>query len=315
MLARNPHLVVSMFGMNDCLSPPPSVFQDNLKTIVTQCRAAGAALVLCTPNSIYPEDIRRFANLPAFADAVRTLAAEMSVPLADCFLAYEKLRASDPLAWKLLMSETIHPCLNGHRLFAQTIAETISGKKIVLDNVPPPSPGLLFTFNRLSHKQPVNLIAMPPYDAIVPNVLRKLYPDAVIETTSWPIGALSEMEEWAKGVRAKNPSWVVVAVPSTADSATDEIGIRSYNQILNWSLAFSVAQWDAIAILPSVTEPNLPSEAARRAELAKRVIVGKDISFIERTPQDGSEPEAIVQRWVETQHKSWMAVQGEGTSK
>lgn len=310
VFACKPHLVVVMFGMNDCAAANPRVFQDNLTTIVQRCRESGAAVVLCTPNSIYPDDKTRFANLPSCADAVHALAAEMSIPMADCFLAYENLRASDPLAWKLLMSETIHPCMNGHRLFAQTIAETISGKKTVLDHVPPPSPALTFTFDRLSRKQPISLIAMPPYDTIMPKVLRTVYPKAVIDTTPWPTGALGEMEQWSKGIRAKKPTLVVVAVPANAQSTNDETLIRSYNWILNWSLAFGVAEWDSIAVLPSVTQPKLTGDESRRADLARRVVAGLDIGFIERTAGDGSQPEAILQRWIETQHKSWTAMQG-----
>jgi len=309
VLACKPHLVVVMFGMNDCAAANPKAFQDNLKTIVQRCRESGAAVVLCTPNSIYPDDKTRFAHLPTYVDAVRTLAAEMAVPMADCFLAYENLRASDPLAWKLLMSETIHPCMNGHRLFAQTIAETISGKKTVLDSVPPPCPSLTFTFDRLSRKQPISLIAMPPYDTIMPNALWTVYPNAVIDITSWPTGAaLGEMEQWSKGIREKKPNLVVVAVPANTQSPNDETLIRSYNWILSWSLAFGVAQWDLIAILPSVTQPNLTGDESRRADFAQQVVVGKDIGFIERTAPDDSEPEAILQRWIETQHKSWTAM-------
>jgi lysophospholipase L1-like esterase len=310
VLARKPHLVVVMFGMNDCTAANPRVFQDNLKTIVQRCRESGAAVVLCTPNSIYPEDKTRFANLPSCVDAVRAVAAEMPVPMADCFLAYENLRASDPLAWKLLMSETIHPCMNGHRLFAQIIVEAISGKKTVLDNVSPPYPALTFTFDRLSRKQPVNLIAMPPYDTIMPKVLRTIYPNAVIDITPWPTGALGEMEKWSKGIREKKPALVVVAIPANAQSANDETFIRSYNWILSWSLAFGVAQWDTIAILPSVTQPNLTGGESRFADLAQRVVAGRDIGFVERAARDGSEPEAILQRWTKTQHKSWTAMQG-----
>ena len=311
VLAWKPHLVVVMFGMNDCAAVKPSVFQGNLKTIVQRCRESGAAVVLCTPNSIYPDDKTRFANLPSCVDAVRTLAAKLPVPMADCFLAYENLRASDPLAWKLLMSETIHPCMNGHRLFAQTIAETISGKKTVLDHVSPPSPALTFSFDRLSRKQPIRMIAMPPYDTIMPKALLTVYPNAVIDATPWPTGASADMEQWGKGIREKKPTLVVVAVPANAQSANDETFIRSYNWILSWSLAFDVAQWDSIAILPSVTQPKMTGDESRRADLAQRVVAGRDIGFIERPVRDDSEPEAILQRWIVAQHKSWTAARGE----
>ncbi len=308
VLACKPHLVVVMFGMNDCLAADPKKFQENLKTIVQRCRESGAAVVLCTPNSIYPDDTTRFANLPSYADAVRTLSAEMSVPMADCYRAYETIRVAAPVAWKLLMSETIHPCMNGHRIIAQTIVETISGRKIVFDKVPPPSPGLTFTFDLLSRKQPVKLIAVPPYDTLMPKVLRTIYTNAVINPTQWPRGALGEMEQWSKGIRPKRPTLVVVAVPANARVANDETFIRSYNWILNWSIAFSVAKWDTIAILPSASERELSGDDIRFTDLAQRVITGKDIGFVEHTAGDDSDPEMILQRWVEAEHKSWTAM-------
>lgn len=313
VLAYKPHLVIVMFGMNDCLAAAPEAFKENLRTIVQCCRDAGADVVLCTPNSIYPEDPERFANLPAHVDAVRTLSAELSVPLADCYLAYETVRAADPVAWKLLMSETIHPGMNGHRLFAETILETISGMKVVLDAVPPPAPALRFTFDRLSQKQPVTVIAAPPYDTLMPNVLRAIYPDAVIHLTSWPLGTLAEMEQWSQGIRAQTPNLVVVAVPANARGVTDETFIRSYSWILNYSLAFGVAEWDTIAILPSVTERELSGDAIAYANLAQRVIAGSDLSCVVRTDGDDAEPEQILKRWLDAEHTSWTALR-KGTS-
>ncbi len=306
VLAHQPHLVVIMFGMNDCKGAASSgLFRDNLKTIVQRCRGAGAAVVLCTPNSIYPDDKERFANLPSCADAARALAAEMSVPLADCYLAYENLRAADPTAWSLLMSETIHPCLNGHRLFAETIAATISGRQTVLNDGPPPAPALAFTFDALGRNQPIHLIAVPPYDAIVPEALRTACPGAVVDVTSWPVGALADMEQWGKGIRAraKKPTLVVVAVPANATAATAEGFIRSYNWVLNWSVAFGAATWDTVAVLPSVTERALSRDEARFADLARRVIVGKDIGLIECPAGDRSDASAIVRRWIEAQRR------------
>ena len=70
------------------------------------------------------------ADIPAisaaYAQATRDVAKELSAPLADCQAAYEDLRAKDPTAWRLLMSETIHPGMLGHKLFAEVIAETVA---------------------------------------------------------------------------------------------------------------------------------------------------------------------------------------------
>jgi len=291
-----------MFGMNDCVNTKPDSFRENLKKMVQRTRKTDAEAVLCTPNSIYPEDPRRLQHLAEYAEIVRKAATEMSAPLADCYRAYEDLRAANPAEWKLLMSETIHPGMNGHKLFAEVIAQTISGKRVKLDDVGPPSPTLSFTFDRLLEKQPLSVIAMPPYDRLVPDALRKIHPDAVINVTPWPAspGPLRAIEEWSKGVRARKPNLVVVAVPGEADAPSEEQFIRSYNWILDYALAFGRQEWDVIAVLPSVTEPGGTSP---REPLARRVILSKDIGFVERPAGDSSPPEAILSRWIQEQYK------------
>ncbi|MDP6354548.1 MAG: SGNH/GDSL hydrolase family protein [Planctomycetota bacterium] len=314
VIKRKPHLVVVMFGMNDCARRKPKIFAGNLRTILLRCRSGGAAVVLCTPNSIYWEQSRRpREQLEAHAQAARDVAREMSVPLADCYRAYEELRAAKPLEWKLLMSEAIHPSMNGHRLFAEVMAETISGKPVKLGDVPPPLPGLTFTLDLLARGKTVNIIAMPPYDRIFSNSLRKLFPKATFDVTVWPVDgkSLRDLDLWSKQNiqwgKKKRPDLVVTAVPAGAEAADEEAFIRSYNWVLNWSLPFAGKHWDVIAVLPSVAG-TLTSEAERaRAPLARRVIVGKDIAFIERAEGDKASTESIVTKWIEKQYKAWGA--------
>ncbi|OGV83601.1 MAG: hypothetical protein A3K19_07820 [Lentisphaerae bacterium RIFOXYB12_FULL_65_16] len=303
VLAHKPHLVIAMFGMNDCPSGKPGVFGDNLKTIVHRSRAVGAEVVLCTPNSIYPEDQGRDKHLADFAEAVRKVAAEMSVPLADCYKAYEDLHAANPLEWKLLMSETIHPGMNGHKLFAEVIAEAMSGKRVKLDDVGPLPTSLAFTYARLQAGKPLSVIAMPPYDRLMPDALRKIRPDAVINVTVWPTApaALGPMEKWSAGIRAKKPDLVVVGVPAAADAPSEEQFIRSYNWILDYALAFGRQEWDTIAILPSMTDG---ANTSGREPLARRVILSKDIGFIERPDGDTSPAADVLYRWFQEQYKT-----------
>ncbi|HJN19296.1 MAG TPA: SGNH/GDSL hydrolase family protein [Armatimonadota bacterium] len=84
VLSRNPQLVTIMFGMNDVTGTPAGAYRANLESIVEQCRGVGAEVVLCTPNSVYPEDAGRpMDKLGAFAQTVRDLGAELGVPVAD----------------------------------------------------------------------------------------------------------------------------------------------------------------------------------------------------------------------------------------
>jgi len=287
VVARKPHLVVVMFGMNDVCNRKPEQFRANLRTIVGCCREAGAAVVLCTPNSVYPDAGRPMALLGAYAQVVRDVARERGVPLADCFQACEDVRKTDETEWMLLMSETIHPAMLGHKLFAEVIARTISGRAVSLADATPPDDALLFSLKRLDAGEPLKVVAMPPYDTLVPDALRQLFPTAKIDVTTWPVEgkSLAEIEQWAKRIRAMAPHLVVVAVPAAAGAPDAGAFIRSYNDVLNWSIAFEKANWDLLSILPSVTGP-VPATQRDREALARRIILGKDYACVERRQGD-----------------------------
>jgi lysophospholipase L1-like esterase len=299
VLARHPHLVVVMFGMNDAAGVPKEMFEANLKEIVSRVRQSSSAVVLCTPNSVYPNPRRPTERLAEYAQTVRQVARDLSVSLADCYQAYEELHARDPLAWKLLMSETIHPSMNGHKLFAEVIAQAISGRRVSLADVPPPGDGLHFTLQRLRAGQPVKVVAMPPYDAVVPGALRKIFPGAPIEATIWPTEGqtLAQLEQWSKGIRAKQPHLVVVAVPATAKAEDEGAFLRSYAWILNNSIAFGQLTWDRIVVLPSVTGP-LEADQKRWEDLAQRLTCGADSPHVLRRADDKRPAAVLVDEFV-----------------
>ena len=302
VLARRPHLVVVMFGMNDAARAPRETFEANLKAIVQRCRDAGAAVVLCTPNSVYENPDRPVARLAEYAQTARQVAAELAVPLADCYRAYEDVRAGDPMAWKLLMSETIHPSMNGHRLFAEVMAETIAGRPVSLADAAPPEDVLRFTLKRLRAGEPLKVIAMPPYDQVVPEALRELFPAAKLEVVTWPTEgqSLGQLEQWAKGIRQMTPHLVVVAVPATAGAGDEETFVRSYSWVLNWSIGFGHLTWDRMVILPSVTG-SLTPEQKRSEELAAQIILGGDAACVRRPSGDQRPAAEIVRDYLRRQ--------------
>ena len=52
VLRDQPQLVIAMFGLNDVVRVPPEVFRANLRQIVQRSRAAGAEVILMTPNLV-----------------------------------------------------------------------------------------------------------------------------------------------------------------------------------------------------------------------------------------------------------------------
>jgi lysophospholipase L1-like esterase len=304
VLAHKPQLVVVMFGMNDVVRTKAEEFEANLRTIVRRCRESDAAVVLCTPNSVYPNLPRPMKRLAQFAQIVRDVATDMSVRLADCFAAYEEVRRKDVTRWRLFMSETIHPGMNGHKFFAEVIAESISGKRVSLADEEPPADALRFTLKRLGENQPLNVVAMPPFDRIVPDALRGLFPDAEIRVTTWPIQeqSLTAIEQWARKIRKQRPHLVVVAMPADLDAEDEETFIRQYAWVLNWSVDFGLARWDLMPILPSVAG-TLTDDQREREQLARRIIMGMDTRWIERKNGDTRPPAEIVSDWIAEQKK------------
>jgi acyl-CoA thioesterase I len=306
VIAKKPDLVVVMFGLNDIVRGDEKSFCANTKEIITRCHKAGAAVVVCTFNSVYENTDRAISRTAHFAQLARDVAKEMSVPLADNYAAYEALRAKDPTAWRLLMSETIHPGMLGHKLFAEVMAETISGKAVSLADAEPPDDSLQFTLARLRKNKPVKIVAMPPYDKIMPEALKKSFPNAKIEVVSWPVEgrSLAEIVAWSEKVRAMKPNLVVVAIPASAGSDGEESFIRHYAWTLACSLPFGYAEWDLVPILPSVTQPPSGKVEQDRAALAGRIIPGYDYAHVDRTSGDNRSAEEIVTAWIAQRTKA-----------
>lgn len=314
VLAHRPHLVTVMFGMNDVARIPAETYRRNLHEIANQCLAIGAEVVLCTPNSVYREDdSRSMEALGQFAETVRGVAAARDLPLADCWQAYEDLRARDERAWQLLLSETIHPNMNGHKVMAQEIARSITGVLVSLAAVPPPVPAIPMTLDRLSGGEPVRVTAMPPFDLLVEPALQKAFPGASAEVTRWPVAgkSLGQMEAYARDEVGwqrfqahpddDRPHLILIAVPPEAAADSEEGFIRSYSWILNGSLSFGAQEWDAVAVLPSVADPGLSAAALDWEALAREVIRGQDIGYVDRPPGDGALPGELLTQWVEEQ--------------
>lgn len=308
VIARKPDLVVVMFGMNDVARVKLEAFQENLRTIVGRCLNAGSAVVLCTPNSVYENPTRPNARLQELSQRVRQVASERKLSVVDCYESWQELRRKGETEWALIMSDDIHPNMNGHKRFAELVAGTISGKDVSLGNVDPPADALDTTFNRLKSRQPVKLIAIPPYDKLLPDVLRLHFPEAQFEITAWPVEgeSVAELREWAKHIRGMAPHLVVVAVPGSATDETTDAYIRNYEWVLNWSFHFGRREWDVLPILPTVTGPVLESER-EHLTLARQIVIGKDVQHIDRRVDDARLTKEILTEWVSAQAKRWKA--------
>lgn len=301
VLRHAPDLVVVMFGMNDVRSQPPEVFRHNLESIVERAQRGGAEVILMTPNAISPDDTARSPErLLAYAQIVRDVARERALPLVDPHSVYAAILAADRPAWERLMSDSIHPNLRGHKIFAEEAARVITGRQVSLAELPALRPALPRVLARVRAGEPVRVVAMPPYDALIGPALRAKYPDAVVQVTPWQPDPLSlaAIEAQAKEIGwwkfrresgSQPPDLVVVAVPSSARAPAGRF-YRSYTWILNWSLSMELKkgspQWDCLVALPSVAEGALQGEARTMETQALEVLGGQDIPWLRRQPGD-----------------------------
>lgn len=282
VLAHKPHLVTIMFGMNDLVRTPVADFQNNLREIIRRCRAIDAEVILCTQNSVVENPKWPPAKVAEFTQAIRDIANAESLPVADCYAAVEAIHAKDAVEWNLLLSDSIHPNMAGHKLFAETIAQTITGQKTSLSGIGPPLPALSHTLALLKAGKPVNVLAMPPYDTLIAPAIQRLYPEAVVNVTPWPVDGqkLARFEGSAKKVRAMQQDLVLIAIPASL-SAKDPVSFhKSYSSILNSSQSLVPQQWDVIVALPSATNPKLTIEEQEREALARRLIEAKDLHML-----------------------------------
>ncbi len=307
VLAKQPSLVTVMFGLNDMTRVPLNEYRENLVTIIDKVRSAGAQVVLCTPNSVISTAGRPTEKLVKYCDVVRDVARAHDVALCDCYAAYEAVRDRDPSEWRLLMSDEIHPNRDGHKLIAEQIAHTITGREVSLSDVAPPRPALPHTFAKLRANEPLKVLAMAPFDKSVGQAIREIAPETEVEVIPWTVSGMSlpQLEQDAKArVRNLKPDLVVIAVPRSAMAASREEFIRLYTWIMNWSLSFGRREWDVVVVHPEVVRPDVaaPQESeSDRNELIRRLVDAQDLTLIDR-PQDSTANVAtIFGDWLQRQ--------------
>jgi lysophospholipase L1-like esterase len=139
VLAEQPALVTVMFGVNDAAMVdggpvarteprvPLDGYRENLRTIISRIRDAGAQVLLCTPTPMSREyayqNIGAYAEnedmnfmLRQYAAAVRDIATEMHVECVDLFRTFTE--RPDGLE---LIEDGCHPYVRGHLLIADEL--------------------------------------------------------------------------------------------------------------------------------------------------------------------------------------------------
>jgi lysophospholipase L1-like esterase len=317
VLIHEPDLVTVMFGLNDMTRIPLEEYRRNLREIVARCRARGSEVVLATPNNVTDTEQRPSATLVDYCDVVRAVGREENLPVCDVYREFEAVRAGDPLAWRLLFSDEIHPNMDGHKRVSAALARTIAGQRVDLADVRPAQPPLRQVVAALKAGRPVRLLAMPPLDGWIDGLLKEVFPTAEVTIETWPVGSrsLAEIEQDAKQrVRSLKPDGVLIAIPRSVTTAAAalpvgsergepaafEAWIGSYAWTMNWSLNYNVPTWDVVVVHPDVWEP-LAAPGVHDA-LIRRLAAAKDLPLVDRPAGDAAEPIELLRRGLNLDH-------------
>ena len=299
VLAHGPDIVTVMFGLNDMTRESLEDYRANLNEIVNKCQAAGAEVLLCTPNAVEDTSSRPTDKLLQYVGVVREIAAARLIPLADCYAAMESVREKRLEDWIMLMSDEIHPNMAGHRALAGTMATAISERRYMGFSIGAPEPAIPRTLALIGARQPIRILAMPPYDKLLPLLLQEMAPDSEISVRTWETAgkSMAEIEADAKSVRDNPPDLVFIAVPIDAPAADFDEFKRHFTWTMNWSLSFGRQEWDVVAVPPSFTGP-VEGEAAERDAWQKKLIRAQDFEVL----SGGANPlDQRVREWLAAQ--------------
>ena len=315
VLDRKPHLTVIMFGMNDlaygAVAPEQdaaqkAAFVNNLKTMAGRCRAAGSEVILCTQNPVYADALPRRPSerVGEFAALIRQTGAELQVPVADVYTEWKKLRETDARAWRLLMSETIHPAMAGHKRMAERVAETISGRAVSLADVQPEQPVCGGLAARLKQGKPVTLMASAPLEAGVRAMVLRRFPAADVTMVAIPEKAASLEAQVAgyKEVRTRKPDLALVSLaPEFLTFSDEEAFIRQSAWMVNWAIPFGGIAWTAVGVDPALVYPGLTPQQREGSELLREIVRGHDLDWIGRPSGASVTLQAALDQWFDAQ--------------
>ncbi len=302
VLKHQPTLVTIMFGLNDMTRVPLEKYEANLKSIVQQCRSIDAEVLLCTPNSVVSTSGRPTKKLIAYCEVVRKVSKELHVPLCDCYEQMQQIRNKNEQDWKLLMSDTIHPNMDGHKRMAEMIAKSITGKTVSLADVTPLEPVLAKTKSRLQAKQPIKIIAMPPLDILIQQAFKEIVPTAKLEVILWSTQGKSLKQIHADArtlVRRTKPDLVLIAIPHDAKTDSVDSLASSYSGIMNSALNFGKPTWDCIVVHPLVITPGKTN--TKYDKMIRRIVGAQDLFLIDRPSDQKETAKKIVTDWLKKQ--------------
>ncbi|WP_136604438.1 SGNH/GDSL hydrolase family protein [Paenibacillus dokdonensis] len=106
---NEPNVAFLAFGMNDCRLVPIERFEANLRTAIAKIRKFGAIPILQTVNTIKSDDESRYANLPAYVNAIRKVSKIEDVLLIDHYQYWSEAEKNNRDLKSRWLNDPIHP--------------------------------------------------------------------------------------------------------------------------------------------------------------------------------------------------------------
>ena len=154
VLRYHPRIVVMQFGINDsavdvwrnppatCPRVPLAEFIDHYRALILETQKSGAKVIVMTTNPLrWTSRIRELygkapyqsdtpdgfeaLHLVRYNEALRSLAKELAVPLADVHAAYPEFAAKHKTTIDDLLLDGMHPADAGHQLVAELLVPVI----------------------------------------------------------------------------------------------------------------------------------------------------------------------------------------------
>ncbi|MBL4886342.1 MAG: hypothetical protein JKY95_17660 [Planctomycetaceae bacterium] len=160
VLSRKPDVTIIQFGINDSAvdvwRSPPSVkprigvdqYERNLRLFIQKLESQGSEIILMTPNSLrwtpklkqlygkspyLPDEPGGFnVLLKKYAEVVRQVGKEQSVPVVDVFAAFEKYGKVAGQNVDDLLLDGMHPNEKGQQLVFDLLKKSQSLKSLLL---------------------------------------------------------------------------------------------------------------------------------------------------------------------------------------
>ena len=147
VLDKKPDFCCVMFGTNDVTNARKGQealdkYAQNMKEIISKLQAQNIEVVLMTPGMLcsrgvkgfkggwwfihkYYESLQKGGKMDQYVDAMRKVAKEMNVPVADAYAEWKRLEKSGVDTTAMLVNGMNHPTAEAHKIFADKLYELL----------------------------------------------------------------------------------------------------------------------------------------------------------------------------------------------